>query len=127
MQDIWREQSLECHFLHSNDIDVQFRWIFTFQEEKNKAAALKNAYVLLGRHQLELAVAFFLLGGDSYSAVSVCAKNLGDEQLALVICHLVEGRGGPLQQHLITKFMLPSAIEKGDTWLASILEVHHSF
>ncbi|XP_011650671.1 uncharacterized protein LOC101204824 isoform X2 [Cucumis sativus] len=93
-----------------------------FQEEKNKAAALKNAYVLLGRHQLELAVAFFLLGGDSYSAVSVCAKNLGDEQLALVICHLVEGRGGPLQQHLITKFMLPSAIEKGDTWLASILE-----
>ncbi|XP_008437872.2 uncharacterized protein LOC103483174 isoform X1 [Cucumis melo] len=93
-----------------------------FQEEKNKAAALKNAYVLLGKHQLELAVAFFLLGGDTSSAVSVCAKTLGDEQLALVICHLVEGRGGPLQQHLITKFMLPSAIEKGDTWLASILE-----
>lgn len=93
-----------------------------FQEEKNKAAALKNAYVLMGRHQLELAVAFFLLGGDTSSAVSVCAKNLGDEQLALVICHLVEGRGGPLQQYLITKFMLPSAIEKGDTWLASILE-----
>lgn len=31
-----------------------------FQEEKNKAAALKNAYVLKGRHQFELAVAFFL-------------------------------------------------------------------
>ncbi|KAL7203159.1 hypothetical protein ACSBR2_016465 [Camellia fascicularis] len=93
-----------------------------FQEDKNKAAALKNAYVLMGRHQLELAVAFFLLGGDTSSAVNVCAKNLGDEQLALVICRLVEGYGGPLERHLISKFLLPSAIEKGDSWLASFLE-----
>lgn len=93
-----------------------------FQEEKNKAAALKNAYVLMGRHQLELAIAFFLLGGDTYSALSVCAKNLGDEQLALVISLLVEGRGGPLQHQLITKVLLPSTIEKGDCWLASLLE-----
>ncbi|KAB2056480.1 hypothetical protein ES319_A11G105200v1 [Gossypium barbadense] len=93
-----------------------------FQEEKNKAAALKNAYVLMGRHQLELAIAFFLLGGDASSAVTVCAKNLGDEQLALVICRLVEGRGGPLERHLITKLILPSAIERSDYWLASLLE-----
>ncbi|KAF3439842.1 hypothetical protein FNV43_RR18120 [Rhamnella rubrinervis] len=93
-----------------------------FQEEKNKAAALKNAYVLMGRHQLELAIAFFLLGGDTSSAINVCAKNLGDEQLALVICRLIEGRGGELESHLITKFILPSAIEKGDYWLASLLE-----
>ncbi|XP_047147753.1 uncharacterized protein LOC124820153 isoform X1 [Vigna umbellata] len=93
-----------------------------FQDEKNKAAALKNAYVLLGRHQLELAVAFFLLGGDHSSAINVCAKNLGDEQLALVICRLVDGHGGPLERHLITKYILPSAIDKGDYWLASLLE-----
>ncbi|XP_021635931.2 uncharacterized protein LOC110632123 isoform X2 [Hevea brasiliensis] len=93
-----------------------------FQEEKNKAAALKNAYVLMGRHQLELAIAFFLLGGDNYSAITVCAKNLGDEQLALIICRLVEGHGGPLQHHLITKFILPAATERGDYWLASLLE-----
>ncbi|XP_034708565.1 uncharacterized protein LOC117931671 isoform X3 [Vitis riparia] len=93
-----------------------------FQEEKNKAAALKNAYVLMGRHQLELAIAFFLLGGDTSSAITVCTKNLGDEQLALVICRLVEGHGGPLERHLISKFILPSAIEKGDYWLASIME-----
>ncbi|KAI4369823.1 hypothetical protein MLD38_018227 [Melastoma candidum] len=93
-----------------------------FQEEKNRAAALKNAYVLLGRHQLELAVGFFLLGGDTSSAVTVCAKNLGDEQLALVICRLVEGGDGPLENNLITKFMLPNAIEKGNYWLASLLE-----
>ncbi|GLU00836.1 hypothetical protein SLE2022_181750 [Rubroshorea leprosula] len=93
-----------------------------FQEEKNKEAALKNAYVLMGRHQLELAIAFFLLGGDASSAVTICVKNLGDEQLALVICRLVEGRGGPLEHQLITKFILPSAIDRGDYWLASLLE-----
>ncbi|KAJ8748468.1 hypothetical protein K2173_003364 [Erythroxylum novogranatense] len=93
-----------------------------FQEEKNKAAALKNAYVLMGRHQLELAIAFFLLGGDTYSAVTVCVKNLGDQQLALVICRLVEGRGGPLEQYLITKFILPSTTERGDYWLTSMLQ-----
>ncbi|XP_031374967.1 uncharacterized protein LOC116189446 isoform X2 [Punica granatum] len=93
-----------------------------FQEEKNKAAALKNAYVLLGRHQWELAIAFFLLGGDTSSAINICSKNLGDEQLALVLCRLVEGGGGPLERHLITKLMLPSAIEKDDYWLASLLE-----
>ncbi|KAJ8621858.1 hypothetical protein MRB53_030387 [Persea americana] len=93
-----------------------------FQEEKNKAAALKNAYVLMGKHQLELAIAFFLLGGDASSAVSICAKNLGDEQLALVICRLVEGYGGPLERHLISTFLLPTAVEKGNYWLASMLE-----
>lgn len=95
-----------------------------FQEDKNKAAALKNAYVLLGKHELELAVAFFLLGDDTTSAVTVCVKNLRDEQLALVICHLVEGYGGPLEHYIVTKFLLPSAVAKGDYWLASFLEVN---
>ncbi|CDP08656.1 unnamed protein product [Coffea canephora] len=93
-----------------------------FQDEKNRAAALKNAYVLMGKHQLELAIAFFLLGGDTYSAVNVCAKNLGDEQLALVICRLVEGYGGPLEHQLISKIILPSAVSRGDYWLASLFE-----
>ncbi|KAH9303042.1 hypothetical protein KI387_014625, partial [Taxus chinensis] len=93
-----------------------------FQEEKNKAAALKNAYVLKGRHQFELAVAFFLLGEDPSSAVSVCAKNLGDEQLALVICRLVEGSNGPLEQDLISNHILPIAEGKKDYWLASLLQ-----
>ncbi|RAL54218.1 hypothetical protein DM860_004689 [Cuscuta australis] len=93
-----------------------------FQEDKNKAAALKNAYVLLSKHKLELAVAFFLLGGDMTSAVTVCVKNLRDEQLALVICHLVEGYGGPLEHFIVMKLLLPSAVAKGDYWLASFLE-----
>lgn len=97
-------------------------WFF-IQEEKNKAAALKNAYVLMGRHQLELAIAFFLLGGDVPSAVSICAKNYGDEQLALVICRLQEGNAGLLERDLISNVLLPSAIENRDRWLASLFEV----
>ncbi|CAL4963239.1 unnamed protein product [Urochloa decumbens] len=93
-----------------------------FQEERHKAAALKNAYVLMGRHQWELAIAFFLLGDDFSSAVSVCAKNLQDEQLAIVICRLVEGSGGPLERNLISNVLLPDAVEKGDNWLSSLLE-----
>ncbi|KAF3786869.1 DmX-like protein 1 [Nymphaea thermarum] len=93
-----------------------------FQEDKNRAAALKNAYVLMGRHQLELAVAFFILGGDHSSAVTVCAKNLGDVQLALIICRLLEGCGGELERDLIANHILPSSIQKEDYWLASILE-----
>lgn len=53
----------------------------------------------------------------------VCAKNLGDEQLALVICRLIEGCGGPLECNLILKFLLQSAVSKGDFWMASFLEV----
>lgn len=93
-----------------------------FQDEKNKAAALKNAYVLMGKHQLELAVAFFLLGGDTASAVTVCSKNLGDEQLALVLCRLLEGNGGQSEHNLISKSILPLAISSGDYWLASMVE-----
>uniref|UniRef100_A0A7N0UFG9 RAVE complex protein Rav1 C-terminal domain-containing protein n=1 Tax=Kalanchoe fedtschenkoi TaxID=63787 RepID=A0A7N0UFG9_KALFE len=93
-----------------------------FQEENNKAAALKNAYVLMGRHQLELAIAFFLLGGDTSSAITVCAKNLRDEQLALVICRLTDGPGGPVKRHLVSSYLLPTAVEKGDSWLQSLFE-----
>uniref|UniRef100_A0A0E0JK06 RAVE complex protein Rav1 C-terminal domain-containing protein n=1 Tax=Oryza punctata TaxID=4537 RepID=A0A0E0JK06_ORYPU len=93
-----------------------------FQEEKHKAAALKNAYVLMGRHQWELAIAFFLLGGDTSSAISVCAKNLQDEQLAIVICRLLEGSGGPLERNLIANVLLREAVDKGDHWLSSLLE-----
>ncbi|XP_062213038.1 uncharacterized protein LOC133913785 [Phragmites australis] len=93
-----------------------------FQEERHKAAALKNAYVLMGRHQWELAIAFFLLGGDTSSAVNVCAKNLQDKQLAIVICRLVEGSGGLLERNLISNVLLPDADEKGDNWLSCLLE-----
>jgi hypothetical protein len=79
----------------------------------------------MGRHQWELSIAFFLIGGDTSSAVNVCAKNLQDEQLAIVICRLIEGVGGSLERNLIMIVLLPDAVEKGDKWLSSLLEVCH--
>lgn len=36
-----------------------------FGQDANRAAAAKNAYVLLGQHKPELAAAFFVLGACS--------------------------------------------------------------
>lgn len=93
-----------------------------FQEEKNRAAALKNAYILMGKHRHDLAAAFFLLGGDLSSAAFVCAKNLGDLQLALVTCRLLEGSSGMTEQRLIKDYALPNAQSVGDHWLASLFQ-----
>lgn len=41
----------------------------------------------------------------------------------MVICRLVEGSGGPLERNLISNVLLPDAVEKGDHWLSSLLEV----
>jgi RAVE protein 1 C terminal len=35
-----------------------------FSQEANRAAAAKNAYVLLGQHKQELAATFFVLGAS---------------------------------------------------------------
>ncbi|KAL2650756.1 hypothetical protein R1flu_018884 [Riccia fluitans] len=93
-----------------------------FQEEKHKVAALKNAYVLMGKHRHELAAAFFILGQDINSAAVICAKNLGDPQLALTICLLLEGSNGPIGRDIILKYALPAARQAGDGWQASLLQ-----
>jgi hypothetical protein len=79
----------------------------------------------MGKHRHELAAAFFLLGGDANSAVSVCTKNLGDPQLGLVVCRLIEGSDGPLGHNLITRHILPAAKGTGDYWLASLSQVRY--
>ena len=48
-------------------------------------------------------------GGAQQDAVGVCAKEIEDPQLALFLCHMLEGPQGPLQHHLITTHMLPRA------------------
>ncbi|XP_024540074.1 uncharacterized protein LOC9633825 isoform X1 [Selaginella moellendorffii] len=91
-----------------------------FQDDKNKSAALKNAYVLMGKHRHELAATFFLLGGDLESAISVCTRNLCDPQLALVICRLKGSNEQPAKD-LISKDLLPDA-KISDKWLASVFQ-----
>ena len=39
--------------------------------------------------------------------MGVCAQELQDAQLALFLCHVLEGPEGPLQHHLVTCQLLP--------------------
>ncbi|XP_052742471.1 dmX-like protein 2 isoform X1 [Bicyclus anynana] len=61
-----------------------------FSEDRWRKAALKNAFVLLGRQRFEHAAAFFLLGGALKDALEVLITRLGDLQLAMVVARLFE-------------------------------------
>ncbi|CAB3244524.1 unnamed protein product [Arctia plantaginis] len=61
-----------------------------FTQDRWRKAALKNAFVLLGRQRFEHAAAFFLLGGALKDALEVLITRLGDLQLAMVVARLYE-------------------------------------
>jgi hypothetical protein len=131
VQGLWRqaswhpESNVMLKFL-SNDFE-QARW---------RTAALKNAYALLGKRRsgmshrytkssltsfpfVELAAAFFLLGGSLKDAVTVCVKQLGDFQLAVALARVVEGDSGPVLTYLLKEVVVPIAFAEGNRWLGS--------
>ncbi|KAM3726028.1 DmX-like protein [Dirofilaria immitis] len=61
-----------------------------FNEEKWKKAALKNAFVLMGKQRFQHAAAFFLLAGSVKDAIQIVLRKLQDLQLAIVIVRLCE-------------------------------------
>ncbi|KAM7285267.1 dmX-like protein 2 [Ixodes scapularis] len=71
-----------------------------FVQDRWRKAALKNAYVLLGKQQFEHAAAFFLLAGSVKDAVQVCLNKLEDLQLAMVVVRLHEGDLDSTPEHL---------------------------
>ena len=91
-----------------------------FSTPRWRSAALKNAYALLSKQQHELAAAFFLLGADLESAVRVCARQLGDLQLALVLCRLRAAEAPDLQASILRDEVLPYADERQDGWLSCV-------
>lgn len=90
-----------------------------FTEARWRTAALKNAYVLLGRHRYEYAAAFFLLADSAKDAVSICIERLGDLQLGIAIARVYEGDDGPILRELLEKHILPQASAEGNRWLAT--------
>jgi hypothetical protein len=70
-----------------------------------------------------LAASFFILGRDINAAAVVCAKNMCDPQLALVISSLLDRADGPVARDIILKYALPVARDTKDRWLASLLQV----
>jgi hypothetical protein len=71
-----------------------------FSEQKWQTAALKNAYVLLGKQRFEHAAGFFLLAGRLKDAIEVCIRSMKDLQLALVIVRLYESDFDKLQLYI---------------------------
>lgn len=76
-----------------------------FKEDRWRKAALKNAYVLLGKQRFDHAVAFFLLAGNLRDAVDICLHKLNDLQLAIIIIRLYEGDEGNLRKLLYTEIL----------------------
>ncbi|KAK9480941.1 RAVE protein 1 C terminal-domain-containing protein [Lipomyces japonicus] len=103
-----KEQQVMLKFLANNFADP--RW---------KTAALKNAYVLLGKQRYEYAAAFFLLGDSLKDAVNICVRHLNDIQLAIAISRVYEGDDGAVFLNLLKNEVLPLAYNTGDRWLAS--------
>ena len=91
---------------------------FTTKEWQIKAQ--KNAFELRKQMKFELSAAFFILGGQTDSAVEVLAESMFDPQLALVIARLKEGENSILYQKIIKEYFLATALKEKDPWLASI-------
>lgn len=91
-----------------------------FSEPRWRTAAMKNAYALLGKQQFSLAAAFFLLGGDLDSTVTICARQLADIQLALVLCRLHSNGAPALFEATVRRELLPLAQTLRDRWLTCI-------
>ena len=64
--------------------------------------------------------AFFLLGDDLASAVKVCARQLADLQLALVLCKLNQANAPELITSILREELLPYAEQRQDSWLCCV-------
>ncbi|OLL25757.1 Regulator of V-ATPase in vacuolar membrane protein 1 [Neolecta irregularis DAH-3] len=109
---LWRlagwhpEQRAMIRFLSNN-----------FEEQRWKTAAMKNAFVLLGKRRFEYAASFFLLAGSLKDAVNVCIRQLKDYQLAIALARVYDSDESPILRDLIMNHVLPSAVHEGNRWL----------
>ncbi|CAI5758388.1 unnamed protein product [Candida verbasci] len=109
---LWRtstssEKTKMLKFL-SNDF-TQPRW---------KSAALKNAFVLLGKHRYLDAAYFFLLGDSPWDSCSTLATKCNDIPLAIAIAKIYPEDDSVLLQ-VIEKYIIPTAVNNGDKWITS--------
>lgn len=113
---LWRSSS------HADLQKMQTFFAHDFSQERWRTAALKNAYVLMGKHRYFDAASFFLLGGLVSDACAIIATKLNDVDLAILVCK-VRGTGpsnaNPELRKVIANHILPRAIENGDRWITS--------
>ncbi|KAG0691168.1 regulator of (H+)-ATPase in vacuolar membrane [Pichia californica] len=91
-----------------------------FTEKRWKSAALKNAFVLLGKHRYADAATFFLLADSPVDAVNVIMKQMNDIPLAVTVARCYEGiDNGPSMKSIIERKILSDAVKDNDRWQLS--------
>lgn len=98
-----------------------------FAEERWRKAALKNAFVLLGKHRYIDAASFFLLGGLVKDACQTLASKQGDVSLAIAIAKAYAYKDAMVSDNLVSEserfviedYVVPEAVKTGDRWLSS--------
>lgn len=91
-----------------------------FTEKRWRSAALKNAYVLLGKHRYEDAASFFLLADSPVDAVNVIMRQLNDIPLAVAVARCYDGcDNGPSMISILERQIVSDAIMNNDRWKIS--------
>lgn len=88
-----------------------------FTEKRWQTAALKNAFVLLGRHRYMDAAYFFLLAGLVKDCCITLCNKLDEVELALAVSRV--NKAEEVTMHIIENYILPQALLKGDRWMTS--------
>lgn len=91
-----------------------------FHETRWKSAALKNAFVLLGKHRYIDAAYFFLLADSIKDCCITLANKVEDIELAILVAKVYDDSANQeTLTYLIENFILPKAIETGNRWVTS--------
>lgn len=88
-----------------------------FSEPRWQSAALKNAFVLLGKHRYYDAAYFFLLAGKVTDCCLILCSKVQDFALALAVARVNGDRGAMIR--IIEQYAVPDAVANGDRWLTS--------
>ena len=108
---------------------------FDFGTPRGRAAARKNAYALLAKHDYAMAAACFLLAEPPFvlDAARVALDKLRDPDLALALARLADDRANPdagdalrcglWARRVLRKLLLPAFLRDGDHALAAAARV----
>ena len=96
-----------------------------FSQDIHQKAALKNAYVLLSRHEYIKAAGFLLLANKQSEAIQVLIKNSHDPQLALFLSVILEGDQSSTYQLILNTHMKQVAQYTEDVYLQAIVAWCH--
>lgn len=88
-----------------------------FSEPRWQSAALKNAFVLLGKHRYLDAAYFFLLANKVKDCCLTLCSKMDEVELALAVAKVNEDKDALML--IIERYVLPQAVAKGDRWYTS--------